>query len=59
MTTLHQSAPSHVAGSAPGGAAAVTNTRHHGLAIYLPSSNNYQDSILPTGTFAGSPQDAL
>jgi hypothetical protein len=30
-----------------------------GFAIYLPSSNNYQDSILPTGTFAGSPQDAL
>jgi hypothetical protein len=30
-----------------------------GFAIYLASSNNYQDSILPTGTFTGSPQDAL
>jgi len=30
-----------------------------GFAIYLPSSNNYQDSILPTGTFASSPQNAL
>ncbi|MGH3845232.1 MAG: hypothetical protein ACRDS0_27950 [Pseudonocardiaceae bacterium] len=29
-----------------------------GFAIYLASSNGYQDSILPTGTFAGSPQDA-
>ncbi|HET9255587.1 MAG TPA: hypothetical protein VFO16_10340 [Pseudonocardiaceae bacterium] len=30
-----------------------------GFAIYQASSNSYQDSILPTGTFAGSPQDAL
>ena len=30
-----------------------------GFAIYLASSNGYNDSILPTGTFAGSPQDAL
>jgi hypothetical protein len=30
-----------------------------GFAIYLASSNGYEDSILPTGTFAGSPQDAL
>lgn len=30
-----------------------------GFAIYLASSNGYHESVLPTGTFAGSPQDAL
>lgn len=30
-----------------------------GFAIYLASKDTYQDSILPTGMFAGSPQDAL
>ncbi len=30
-----------------------------GFAIYLASSNNYQDSALPTGAFAGTPEDAL
>ncbi len=30
-----------------------------GFAIYLTSSNTYQDSTLPTSTYAGSPQDAL
>ncbi len=30
-----------------------------GFAIYLASSNSYQHSALPTGTFAGRPQDAL
>lgn len=30
-----------------------------GFAIYLASSHGYKDSALPTGTFAGSPQDAL
>jgi hypothetical protein len=30
-----------------------------GFAIYLASNNSYQDSILPTGMFTGSPQDAL
>ena len=30
-----------------------------GFAIYLASKDGYQDSALPTGTFAGSPQDAL
>lgn len=30
-----------------------------GFAIYLASSNGYQDSALPTGAFAGSPQAAL
>lgn len=28
-----------------------------GFALYLASSNRYQDSVLPTGTFAGSPQE--
>lgn len=30
-----------------------------GFAVYLASSNGYEDSILPTGLFAGSPHDAL
>ena len=30
-----------------------------GFAIYLASKNGYQDSVLPTGNFAGTPEDAL
>lgn len=30
-----------------------------GFAIYRASHNDYQDNILPTGQFAGSPEDAL
>jgi len=30
-----------------------------GFAIYLASKNGYQDSVLPTGAFAGAPEDAL
>lgn len=30
-----------------------------GFAIYQASKDGYQDSVLPTGIFAGSPQDAL
>jgi hypothetical protein len=30
-----------------------------GFALYLASSDSYQDSILHTGTFAGSPEEAL
>jgi hypothetical protein len=30
-----------------------------GFAIYLASKNGYQDSVLPTGYTAGSPEDAL
>lgn len=30
-----------------------------GFAIYLASKNGYQDSALPTGQFAGTPEDAL
>ncbi len=30
-----------------------------GFAVYLASSNGYQDSALPTGTFAGTPEDTL
>ncbi len=30
-----------------------------GFAIYLASKNGYQDSVLPTGHTAGSPEDAL
>jgi hypothetical protein len=30
-----------------------------GFALYLYSSGRYEDQILPTGTFAGSPEDAL
>jgi hypothetical protein len=30
-----------------------------GFAIYLASRDGYQESALPTGDFAGSPEDAL
>ncbi|WP_393062369.1 hypothetical protein [Streptomyces sp. LN549] len=30
-----------------------------GFALYLASSDDYEDAILPTGSFAGSPEDAL
>ncbi|MGW7326103.1 hypothetical protein [Streptomyces sp. NPDC054845] len=30
-----------------------------GFALYLASTNKYEDTILPTGAFAGSPEDAL
>jgi hypothetical protein len=30
-----------------------------GFSIYLASKNGYQDSALPTGGFAGAPEDAL
>ncbi len=30
-----------------------------GFAIYRASHNDYEDSYLPTGTFAASPEDAL
>ncbi len=30
-----------------------------GFAIYLASKDTYQDAIVPTGDFAGAPEDAL
>ncbi len=30
-----------------------------GFAIYLASTNGYQPPVLPTGDFAGAPEDAL
>ncbi|MCX4633026.1 hypothetical protein ACIA98_44010 [Streptomyces sp. NPDC051366] len=30
-----------------------------GFALYLASTDKYEDTILPTGSFAGSPEDAL
>jgi hypothetical protein len=30
-----------------------------GLPIHLASKNAYEDSVLPTGDLAGSPEDAL
>jgi hypothetical protein len=30
-----------------------------GFAMYLASKDGYQDSALPTGDFAGAPEDAL
>jgi hypothetical protein len=30
-----------------------------GFALYLASSDRYEDQILPTGDFAGTPEDAL
>ncbi|MFJ2581763.1 hypothetical protein [Kitasatospora aureofaciens] len=30
-----------------------------GFALYYASSDRYEESLLPTGTFAGTPEDAL
>ena len=30
-----------------------------GFAVYLASKDGYEDSVLPTGAFAGPPEDAL
>ena len=30
-----------------------------GFAIYLASKDGYEDSVLPTGAYAGSPEEAL
>jgi hypothetical protein len=30
-----------------------------GFALHLASTNKYEDSILPTGSFTGTPEDAL
>lgn len=30
-----------------------------GFAIYLASKDGYEDSVLPTGSFAGAPEEAL
>jgi len=30
-----------------------------GFAIYRASQDDYQDNVLPSGQFAGSPEDAL
>lgn len=30
-----------------------------GFAVYLASTDGYQESALPTGEFAGTPEDAL
>ena len=35
------------------------NARTWGFALYLASSDRYEDQILPTGVFAGTPEDAL
>jgi hypothetical protein len=32
---------------------------HWGFAIYLASKDGYEDSMLPTGSFTGVPEDAL
>jgi hypothetical protein len=33
--------------------------RTWGFALYLASGDRYEDQILPTGAFAGTPEDAL
>ena len=32
---------------------------HWGFAVYLASKDGYERSVLPTGDFAGTPEDAL
>jgi hypothetical protein len=66
VTVRHRGAFAYVDGELPdgevlklmrlryGGSAAVW-----GLALYLASTDKYEDTILPTGAFAGSPEDAL
>jgi len=41
------------------GCATAGRPRAGGFAIYLASKDGYEDSVLPTGGFAGAPQDAL
>lgn len=38
---------------------ATPNQRPPGASRFLASSGRYEDQILPTGSFAGTPQDAL
>ncbi len=33
--------------------------REWGFAIYLASKDGYEDSVLPTGSFTGAPEEAL
>ena len=35
------------------------STHEWGFAIYLASKDGYEESVLPTGDLAGSPEDAL
>jgi hypothetical protein len=35
------------------------SAHHWGFAIYRASHDDYEDSILPTGTFVGTAEDAL
>jgi hypothetical protein len=32
---------------------------HWGFALYLASKDGYEDTLLPTGTFTGTPEEAL
>jgi hypothetical protein len=62
----HRGAFAYVDGELPGGEAVNlmrlryggTATRW-GFALYNASSDRYEDSLLHTGVFAGSPEDAL
>lgn len=56
----------YVSGQLPGGQTMPLmrlryggSTTRWGFAIYLASTNGYQDSALPTGDFAGTPEAAL
>jgi hypothetical protein len=62
----HRGAFAYVDGQLPDGTVlALCRLRYNGsatvwgFAIYLASRDSYQDSILPNGSHAGTPEDAL
>jgi hypothetical protein len=55
----------YVSGTGPDGPLALCRLRwtgspeHWGFACYLASKDGYEDSMLPTGSFTGTPEEAL
>jgi len=42
-----------------GGCSRLRPPARWGFAMYLASKDGYEDAVLPTGAFAGMPEDAL
>src|SRR5688572_16492039 len=66
VTVRYRDALAYVDGIVPdGGRLALCRLRYAGsasrwgFAIYLASKDGYEDSVLPTGLFAGQPEEAL
>lgn len=55
----------YVSGTDPDGPLSLCRLRwtgspdHWGFACYLASKDGYEDSVLPTGSFSGTPEEAL